>query len=80
MRRKHKEQEELDKRTKYPTFLWTEHDIDDYYFIIEETNESYREMLTIGKFHNTFRMAKEDGKSMLNTKDKPEFIAARSNI
>ena len=80
MRKKRKEAQHLDSRPPYPHFEWAEVGSQEYWDAITDINESYRNMLKIGKSHDVFRVAKEGVSTMLTAKTKDEFKKAKGNI
>ena len=62
------ETQHLDSRPTYPNFKWDELGSQDYWDAITDINESYRNMLDIGKTKDVFRVAKEGVSTMLTEK------------
>jgi hypothetical protein len=75
-----KETQHLDSRSTYPHFEWAEVGSQEYWDAITDINESYRNMLKIGKSHDVFRVAKEGVSTMLTAKTKDELKKAKGNI
>ena len=76
-RRAGKEERELDSPVKHPEFKWTTTYSNEYFEIIEDINDAYRKMLSIGEAKKVFR---DQVCPMMTAKTKNEFMKAKNPI
>jgi len=67
----------LDSPVKHPEFKWTTTYSNEYFEIIEDINDAYRKMLSIGEAKKVFR---DQVCPMMTAKTKNEFMKAKRNI
>ena len=77
MKRMRKAIQHLDSRPTYPHFEWAEIGSQDYWDAISDINNSYRNMLEIGKTRDAFRVARDGVSTMLTAKTKDDFVKAK---
>lgn len=80
MKRMRKAIQHLDSRPTYPHFEWAEIGSQDYWDAISDINNSYRNMLEIGKTRDAFRVARDGVSTMLTAKTKDDFEKAKANV
>ena len=80
IRRMRKAIKHLARRPTYPDFEWAEIGSQDYFDAISDINNSYRNMLEIGKTKDAFRVAREEVSTMVTAKTKEDFAKAKVNV